>query len=201
MIGRCDVCNAPISVRTRKGREEYRCHNRGCVAVDKGELERNAELLIVGYLADPQMHKDLAQKDDVQNEELAAVRDKVVEVRSELADLPRRLWQENCRSRSPRRLCRVSFARKSTPEDRERTLTAPSVLRRLIQPGKDAADRWAVATPEVRRATARAVFSPELLVELRVKRSPAPRSRLPVTDRGTRSPGSSLEAVCRELRS
>jgi site-specific DNA recombinase len=68
-------------------------------------------------------------------------------------------------------------------EKREEELLTPSVLTALITPGVDVAQRWAEAHVSTKREVARLLFSPSLLGELRLLRSPIRGHRCPIEQR------------------
>jgi DNA invertase Pin-like site-specific DNA recombinase len=180
---RCDVCDGPISVRNSQYGQRYRCWHHGHVILDREELDEVAEAAILEYLRRPSAYAKLAREGEVVDEELRAVREEAAVVRAELKELAARVKSGGLS---------VTFAASVEPglrerlmgmEKREQMLSAPVALHALIEPGKDVADRWASVPIEARRAIARIVLSRDMVGQIRVTRSPTPRTRVPVEDR------------------
>jgi site-specific DNA recombinase len=63
------------------------------------------------------------------------------------------------------------------------TLETPPVLRGLLEPGADVAQRWDDSPVSTRREVLRALFVPDLMGEMRIVRSPVTGRAAPVGDR------------------
>src|SRR5829696_6013479 len=86
IIGRCEPCSRPLAVgKTKEGTLAYRCHGKGCVQVDKADLDDYAERVIIGYLSRPDNVQRLTRPDN--DGEIATVREQIDTIRGELDDL------------------------------------------------------------------------------------------------------------------
>jgi hypothetical protein len=115
--------------------------------------------------------------------ELAVVRDRLADLRARHDELAHSVVSG---ALSP------LFAAKAEPEilaaiaeaeKREQELLTPGVLTSLIAPGADVAQRWRDAQTSTKREGARLLFSPDVLGELRLLRSPVRGHRGPVEQR------------------
>jgi len=175
MIAKCHECGGPLAVTRRSdgkrpaGVEMYQCHRKGCVRVDKAELDDLAEKAMLGFLADDAVYDRLegAGRDD---DRLQRVRNDLSVARIELDELRAevtagRLSVANLTAVGPGLEARVAAL-----EARERELETPSFLRGLIEPGKGVGRRWKTKPIETQREIARKLLSPQVLGELRVMR-------------------------------
>lgn len=185
MIARCGGCGDFVVVRKTKSGHGYACRSSaGCTVVDKAELDDLAERYILAWLADPAQYSALGEADEAQGTELARVQLDLEQARAELLDLARRVGAGQLG---------VEFAAMSEPgirerinalEAREKTLSVPSTLTGLIEPGADVATRWIGVPITTRREIARRLLVPELLGELRVLPvGRVGRRKVPVQDR------------------
>jgi DNA invertase Pin-like site-specific DNA recombinase len=176
MIAKCDVCGGPLAVAFRPAaqgtvREMYQCRAKGCVRLDKADLDALAEKVILDFLSADDVFEKLessAHNDD----ELQQVRNDLQRARTELQELrddvsAGRLSVANLREVGPGLEARVA-----TLEAREKELATPSVLRGLIAPGKGVRRRWKATPITAKRDIVRGLLSPEHLGELRVDRRP-----------------------------
>jgi len=187
MIALCDPCGGPLAAKTdrRNGtpRALYACHARGCIQVDKDELDEIAKTAILHYLADPSVYTQLGSTDR-DDEELARARDAVAAVAAELRDLAAqvgagRLSPTFAAAAEPGMRARLTAAQR-----REAELASPPALVGLMPPGADVAQRWQDAEMSTRRAVARLLFADTgPLGSLRVMRSPHPQRTVPVAER------------------
>lgn len=168
-IAVCDPCGTPLTVIEKRGRERYRC-TRGCVIVTKDDLDEWVEAAVVEYLSRPDVHERMATRDADATAELA-------EVDAELSRL--RMERDRAEAEEPSTLTEARMVAKLVDriseqvgklEQRRAELSTPSVLRGLV--GEDAEQRWHGAPLEVRRTVAKVLFTPGLVGELRVVRSP-----------------------------
>lgn len=184
MFTRCDSCGGPMCVITQRGREVYRCRAKGCAQVDKEDLDRFAEGLLLDFLASPAAFEDLTHAGEATRKDLAAARSELEELQQHHHDL--------VKSFRARRISLVAF--EATEPDllrdldalaaRVRQLESPPVLRGLIEPGVDVAKRWAkILDPTIRRRIAQIVLTPGLAGQLRVMPSPSPGHRVPIERR------------------
>ncbi len=179
LIAKCGECGGPLAVTRRAdrarpaqvGEERYQCNTKGCVRVNKAELDALAEDAILGYLSGPDVYEPLAVAEHG-DDRLQQVRGDLGKARAELDDLRTavvagRLSVANLTAVEPGLLTRVT-----TLEDDERELATPSALRRLLDPGEDIRLTWKDKDIAVQRAVARIVLSRDLVGELRVIRRP-----------------------------
>ncbi len=187
MIVKCGVCGGPLAVRIRKdhgiNEAQYSCHRKSCVRVNKDELDGFATDAILAALQSRKLYEALASGDSDDDAELAAIRDNLAGLRAQHDELAVNVASG---ALSP------MFAVKAEPlilegiaqaEKREQELLTPSVLTSLITPGADVAQRWRDAAVSTKREVARLLFSPNVLGELRVLRSPSRGHRCPIEQR------------------
>jgi hypothetical protein len=185
LIARCGVCGDSLTVTMRRPEAgpEYQC-TAGHVRVSKAGLEEYAQTAMLAYLARPDIHQHLTAGDEAAGVELSVVREELATARHELAVLRAevgagRLSVASLVAAEPGILARIAAL-----EAEETRLATPSVLRGLITPGADVAERWQAAPISARREIARILLTPDVLGELRVDRRP-PRSgrHVPAADR------------------
>jgi site-specific DNA recombinase len=183
-VALCDPCSGRLYAMRSNGNRTYRCRDKGCVQVSEDELDAVAERRILAYLTSPKVYEGLEQAHEAAHVELAEVDAQLAQVRHELQDLEARV--------SSGRLS-LDFAEKVEPgmrsriaelQERRDGLATPSALRGLIQPGEDAAQRWA-AVDDIgrRRGIAALVLTPAMAGQLRVARSPIRHRRVPAENR------------------
>jgi site-specific DNA recombinase len=187
MILRCGVCAGPLVVRNSREKgvavAEYFCQKKSCVRANKAELDGFATDAVLAALQSPQLYAALTPADGEHEAELAAVRDRLADLRARHDELAHSVVSG---ALSP------LFAAKAEPEilaaiaeaeKREQELLTPGVLTSLIAPGADVAQRWHDAQTSTKREVARLLFSPDVLGELRLLRSPVRGHRGPVEQR------------------
>jgi site-specific DNA recombinase len=180
MIAKCAVCDGPLSVAFRKPGGQYTCQKASHVRVDKVELDDLAELAILTYLDGEDVHDASAAADD-DSAALATAREEVENIRGELDDLVAQLSSGALSATLAARAEPGILARLRAAEEREKELSTPSQLRRLMPPGTD----WETMPMSAKREVARIVLTPQMLGELRIIRRPrdaGPR-RVPVAQR------------------
>jgi DNA invertase Pin-like site-specific DNA recombinase len=192
MIARCAVCESVLAASYRNGREVgiryYQCHAKGCVKVRADDLDEMVTSTVVAYLARQDVYQALQQESDDENDDLAAVRDDIADIKRQLSDLA---------SAYARREITVGFVARSEPpllaelakvEQREQELLTPSVLRGIIAPGADIAEQWTTMPISARRELLRLLLRPDILGTVTVSRRPNGGRRertYPVRDRVT----------------
>jgi site-specific DNA recombinase len=185
MIARCSVCEGPLTVTYRRGVEEYQCQ-AGHVRTPKAALDERAEVAILAFLGRPDVHEAFSAGESQASKQLETLRDELAAARNELKQLRTavgagRLSVASLVAAEPGLLARVEEL-----EGAERDLTTPSVLRGLITPGEDVAERWQRTPVSTRRAVARLLLSPDYLGFLTLTpRPPGKRGRatMPVEER------------------
>ncbi|MFI5888519.1 recombinase family protein [Actinoplanes sp. NPDC051513] len=181
MIGLCDPCGGPLAaVRMREG-QEYRCHRKSCVRIGYAELNTFVEAAVVAYISRPENLAWLTARDD--DEELLAARRQVAEIRSELDDLADQVGAGRLSASLAARAEPGIRARLNAAEAREAELATPAPLRDLIGADMDPVERWQNAPMSARREVVKLLFSPELIGQLRVLRSPTRGHHCPVSER------------------
>lgn len=184
MIARCGVCTGPMSVGYRGERVEYACSDRGCVRINKADLDEHLEAVLLDYLAQDEVIEQLRVSDAADSEELTRLKDSLAEVQTEYRELGEdvgagRLTRELAAMAEPGIRARIEKLEKTIKE-----LDVPRPLRGLIAPGADVAVRWKDAPMSTRRQTMRAMFSPERLGVIQVVRSPRRGNvRVPASER------------------
>jgi site-specific DNA recombinase len=179
MMTRCDVCGGQITARTTKmtgGRAwAYMCQQRGCVKVDHDELEQYAERVIIAYLSDPRNTYTRDTGPDV-----AKLRGEAVAIEAELDELADQVGRGELSATLAARAEPAIRARLDAVRERERDLTTPGALRRLLGPGAGVAERWTTLPMSARREVAGLLLRPDVIGELRITRSPIPGHRVEV---------------------
>jgi DNA invertase Pin-like site-specific DNA recombinase len=169
-IGVCDKCETPITVSFRSGRATYQCR-RGCVRVQKEDIEELAEGVILGYLARPDVHQAL-QAAEADSDALQAVRDELATARARLAELADAAAAGTISIATVARAEPQILATIGALERREAELATPSALHGFITPGANVARRWHAAPMSTRREIARLLLAPDMIGELRVTPRP-----------------------------
>jgi site-specific DNA recombinase len=169
-IARCDVCDGPIFVSFRSGQTTYQCR-RGCVRVQKEDIEELADGVILGYLARPDVHQAL-QAAEADSDALQAVRDELATARARLAELADAAATGTISIATVTRMEPQILAMIAGLERREAELATPSALYGFITPGANVDRRWHAAPMSTRREIARLLLVPDRIGELRVAPRP-----------------------------
>ncbi|MET8080961.1 recombinase family protein [Streptomyces sp. NPDC005303] len=172
---RCAECLGPMTVTrhaTPDGGQAYTCRNKGCLRVnDKDGLDDYLTEIILAYLARPEVYASLG--DDRDSDELRTVRAQLDVKRSDL-DATRSTEAESLahEARLAKREDKLTGEIRQL-EDRERALTRPNPLAELFEQGPAAtvARRWARTPIHRQRAIAKLLLNPELLGEVRIRRT------------------------------
>ena len=181
-IAVCDKCGGPIFVSFRQERPCYQCR-KGCVRVQKADIEELAEGVILAYLARADVHQALSRA-EVDSDALQAVRDELAAARARLAELADAAAAGTISISTIARMEPQILAAIAALERRESELATPSALQQFITPGADVARGWEAVPMSTRREVARLLLTPELLGELRVTPRPPGQSRhAPAHDR------------------
>jgi site-specific DNA recombinase len=194
MIARCAVCDAPLAVTrradgTRNGKprpagETYQCHRKGCVRINKAELDALAEEAILGYVADVRNYQPLSTAEHG-DAELQRVRGELAAARTELKELRDSVVAGTLSVANLTAVGPGLEARVDALEAQEKQLSTPSEMRDTIEPSKNVQTQWKAMPIEAKRRLARTVLSPDRLGVLRVARRPrdaGPR-HVPAVDR------------------
>ena len=169
-VGICDKCGTPITVTFRHELPYYQCR-KGCIRVQKADIEVYAESVILAYLARPDVH-DALSRAEADNDALRAVRDELAATRARLAELGDAAAAGTISIATVIRAEPKILATIAELERRESELATPSALRQFISPGADVADRWQSAPMSARREVVRLLLTPEMIGELRVTPRP-----------------------------
>lgn len=182
MLALCHHCGGVLAASERSG-GQYQCHTRGCIRINRAELDAYAEQVILGYLGRDDV-REVFTAQQGENAELTAVAEELAGVRAEL---------DNLADAVAAGTITVALAGRAEPqlrdrlarlEKRERELSTPDTLAGLIEPGQDVAERWQAAPMSTRRAVVRLLLAKDgALGELRVTRSPIKGHRVPVEQR------------------
>jgi site-specific DNA recombinase len=170
MIAVCDACGSPITVTFRHETPSYQCR-KGCIRIQKADIEELAESVILAYLARPDVHDALARA-EADTDALQAVRDELAMARARLAELADAAAAGTISFTTVARAEPQILATIDELERREAELATPSALRQFISPGADVARRWQTAPMSARREVARLLLSSEMIGELRVTPRP-----------------------------
>ena len=170
-IAKCDVCNGPIYVSFRSGQTTYQCR-KGCVRVQKEDIEQFAEEIILHYLSRPDVHQAL-QRAEADSDALQAVRDELAATRARLTELADAAAAGTISIATVARAEPQILASIGALERREVELATPSALHGFISPGADVTRRWRAVPMSARREVARMLLTPEMIGELRVTPRPA----------------------------
>lgn len=172
MIMRCAVCSGPIvATRTAKGAERYTCRDRRCASVAKKPVDDQVIGAILSYLSREDVYQAL-HAGEQGSPELTEIRAQLAASRSELADAEQTEPETVAEARAFAKLTDKLTNKVRELEERERELTTPSALRRLIEPGADVHQRWEKLPVSAKREVARILLCPEILGEVRLKPRP-----------------------------
>jgi site-specific DNA recombinase len=170
-IAVCDKCEGPIFATFRHEMPCYQCR-KGCIRIQKADIEELAEGVILDYLARPDVH-DALSRAEADNDALQAVRDELSATRARLAELGDAAAAGTISIATVIRAEPKILATITDLERREAELATPSALQGFINPGADAARRWQAAPMSARREVARLLLTPEMIGELRITPRPA----------------------------
>jgi site-specific DNA recombinase len=185
-IALCDVCGGVMAVHpggsAGRTRPTYLCHRNGCVRVPYDALNAYVGFVLLEWLGrDDIAH--LLTAEPVDPGAVVAADQAVRDIEREVDELAGRLGGAGPATRRllDRELPRLDAALIAAKSHRDE-LTAPALLRGLIEPGEGVRDRWAGLAMPARREVARLVLVPELLGELRVVKG---RHTDPIDERAT----------------
>lgn len=168
----CDACDSPLSATYNSDQRYYRCHKKGCVRISADELDTYIDGVVVGYLSRPDIAERMVAPDSA-DADLEAVSLQVAEIRVELDDLydnvARGPGNGGVTASMAARAEPGIVARLKAAEALEQQLSTPSILRGLIDPGADVAQRWKSAELSTRREIIRILLAPTMIGQLRVK--------------------------------
>jgi DNA invertase Pin-like site-specific DNA recombinase len=182
-IARCGVCGGVLSVANRDG-GLYVCLRKGCVRITQSDLDELAEQVMLAYLARSDVIETLRRGDDQESHELSQAQDQLAAVRARHDQLADAVAAGTASVAALVRAEPTLLAEIKKWETRVRELSTPSVLRGLIEPGTDVAQRWATAPISTRREIARILLAPEFIGQLRLQPSPRRgRHRTPAHER------------------
>ena len=180
MIGKCAECGSPLIVTYRKARKRdgdnprgaYQCHKRGCVRIDKPELDEHAERLIFDVMTDRDTYDAMVARNSDVGGDVDAVRLKLAEARADLAALLADVdgGRVSYRVASPR--IPPMEARITQLETDEQALITPRAAVGYITPGPDVEQSWREAPMSAKRELARMLLASGYLGELHVTRRP-----------------------------
>ncbi|MEV6912810.1 recombinase family protein [Amycolatopsis sp. NPDC051071] len=187
-IARCDVCGGPMSAKPRNGTTMYSCGPHSCVAVPVLDLDAYVTGVVFDYLSAPGVVEELTAP-PAAGGELARVLDEKRKAAADLDELERGVKAGQVSPFVATAAEEGIRERLSVAETREKALTMPNPLRPLFESLRAgdvhaAGDlraliesNWDKAEISTKREALRVLLSPEMIGELRVKRSPVPRQR------------------------
>jgi DNA invertase Pin-like site-specific DNA recombinase len=170
-IAVCDKCGGPIFATFRYEVASYQCR-KGCIRIQKADIEELAKGIILAYLARPDVHQVLSRA-EADSDALHAVRNELAAARGRLAELADAAATGTISIATVARAEPQILATIGVLERREAELATPSALHGFITPGADVARRWSAAPMSTRREIARLLLVPDMLGELRVMPRPA----------------------------
>jgi DNA invertase Pin-like site-specific DNA recombinase len=170
-IAVCDKCETPITVTFRHERPYYQCR-KGCIKIQKEDIEVYAAKVILAYLARPDVH-DALRRAEADSDALGTVRDELAATRARLDELADAAAAGTISIATVARAEPQIMATIGVLERREAELATPNALHGFIPPGADVARRWHAAPISARREIARLLLTPDMLGELRVTPRPA----------------------------
>ncbi len=160
-IAACGVCGEVLRVNRVRQKWRYLCITKGCVTIDKADLEKYAENVVQDYLEKLDKHLVV---DEGADDELAAVEARLAEIQLELDEL-----RAAERARRAAGKTRSQFALDTafeleeeieTLKAREVELRTPSVLTGLIKPGPTVRTEYPGKPFAAKRALAKLVLAP-----------------------------------------
>lgn len=183
LIAACDPCGGLLTARTGKaGRAIYVCRDGGHVRIGQDDLDDYAAGMLLAYLSNPDVIRQLRARDAAGSARHQAAADAVAEIERELDDLAERVGAGKLSQAFAERTAPGIEKRLAAARAHEESLSRPPALSAL-PPGRDVAARWEAAPMSARREVARLLLSPAYLGQLRVMRSPVPGHSCPVDDR------------------
>jgi DNA invertase Pin-like site-specific DNA recombinase len=182
----CDVCDSPM--RHRRKDDRYECEARGCVSLPRADVdevligEAKAPGLLLRFLASDQVYQVIGRSPE-EDARLAEIGAELAELRVEMS----RMEATDPETAAEARMLGRGIHRLDTKindlEAEERRLSAPEVLRDLIEPGADVAQRWEAAPIAARRRVARLLLVSGILGQVRITHSPVPGRWAPAVRR------------------
>ncbi|WP_405930359.1 recombinase family protein [Streptomyces sp. NBC_00827] len=184
---RCGVCESLHAVTSKHGHPVYRCQ-QSCLLIRKAPVDD----LIIGTAEDPGTLLTYLARDDLHqllarpSSDDASVR----EIRARLTQA--RTERDELREAKGRNLAEIRVLANSLValeaeveqlEARERELTLPPVLLKMIKPGADVWESWRQAPVSARREVVRIVLSPRLLGRVYIHPSPRTGRDQPILER------------------
>jgi DNA invertase Pin-like site-specific DNA recombinase len=170
-IALCDKCSGPIFVTFRYEVASYQCR-KGCIRIQKTDIEELAEGVILRYLSRPDVHGAL-RRAEADSDALQAVRDELAAARARHAELADAAAAGTVSIATVARAEPQVLATIAALERREAELATPNALQGFLNPGAGVAGRWATAPMSARREVARLLLAPDMIGELRVMPRPA----------------------------
>lgn len=183
MIAVCDVCDGPLAALHGKsgGEPVYRCLDAGHISIPYADLNTLAEQLMIAYLSRPDNAKHLSAQ--ASSEEAALAREQVRLIREELDELADKVGRGDLSATLAARAEPTIKKRLKAAETREQEVSTPSKLRGFVGTRAQVTKTWRESPMSARRDVARLLLSPNVLGELRIKRSPLRGVSVPIQDR------------------
>jgi site-specific DNA recombinase len=187
MTIRCDVCSGPMIVTNRTtpdGRDRYCCQLKGCAKIDKEGVDEIVIGVILGYLAREDVYDGLSASPD-NDAEVVRLDGEISRARFDLAEAENAVPGSISEAKMFARAVDGLTETLTDLEARRRALTTPPVLTEFLGREGDMAERWKATPISARREIARILLVPELLGEVRIKRSASAGHRRPAIERVT----------------
>lgn len=184
---RCGVCGSLHAVNAKHGHPVYRCQN-GCLLIRKTPVDD----LIIGTVDQPGTLLSYLARDDIHQllTALSGDDESVRKVRARLAQA--RTERDELRAAQGRTLAEIRLLANSLTaleaevdelEARERELSLPPALLKMIKPGADIWESWRDLPVSARREVVRIVLSPGLLGRVYIHPSPRTGRDQPILER------------------
>ena len=171
----CDVCSGPITVSYKRDTAAYVCKGKGCVRVDKAGVDEILTRVVVAHLNRPDAYED--SSDDGNDSQAAALRDQLAKGRADLREMEEAKSETLAEARILARSVERLEGKIKELEDQVRELSRPTALSTLFRPGGNVTTRWLRTPVSAQRAIAALLFTPTMLGQVRLTRSPAPGKR------------------------
>lgn len=164
----CDECESAMCAV----RGAYRCLERSCVHIRQAETDQLVTEAVLARLEDPSIYAKLRQAGDDADRRALAAWAEVSELTSTLQG-----WRASAArgQTTPESLAAIEadLARRIRAAQRRAELASvPPALRDVIEPGRDATDRWEALTLPAKRDVIRLLIS-----EIRISRAATPGAR------------------------
>lgn len=168
-IARCAPCGGPMSARQRSNTVmAYGCHDLGCVSLLISELDEYIEDILLTHLENPRVIREIRARSEQEDERVDKLTADIGRWEALIAELEDQVAEEKMTAGLAGAIERKNLKKIKEAREEIQRLTIPSALVGMIAPGADVRQRWADAPMSARRITARAMFTPEQLGQIRI---------------------------------